>query len=146
MYVGKAILLDVVKWHLYHGPGLGTALYRSRRMRLVSIAGSRYFELDGEDHIYFAGDADALIDEIEELVTGSRGTHDPDHVLATVMFTDIVRSTEHAARLGDPRWRPGSRLEPRVPGPRDPVATGSPRRVARVQGGGPPVPGLITTA
>jgi class 3 adenylate cyclase len=74
------------------------------RYLAANIAGSRYVELDGEDHIYFAGDADALLDEIEEFITGSRGAHDPDHVLATVMFTDIVRSTEHAARLGDRRW------------------------------------------
>jgi class 3 adenylate cyclase len=74
------------------------------RYLAASIPRARYVELDGEDHIYFAGDQDAVLDEIEEFVTGSRGTHDPDHVLATVMFTDIVRSTEHAARLGDRRW------------------------------------------
>jgi class 3 adenylate cyclase len=68
------------------------------------IAGARYVELPGDDHIYFAGDADGLLDEIEEFVTGSRGIHDPDRVLATVMFTDIVRSTQLAARLGDRRW------------------------------------------
>jgi class 3 adenylate cyclase len=68
------------------------------------IPGARYVELDGEDHIYFAGDADTLLDEIEEFVTGSRGVHDPDRVLTTVMFTDIVGSTQHAARLGDRRW------------------------------------------
>jgi class 3 adenylate cyclase len=68
------------------------------------IPGARYVELPGEDHIYFAGDADGLLDEIEEFVTGSRGMHDPDRVLATVMFTDIVSSTELAARLGDRRW------------------------------------------
>jgi class 3 adenylate cyclase len=68
------------------------------------IPAARYVELDGDDHIYFAGDADALLDEVEEFVTGSRGTHDSERVLATVMFTDIVGSTEHAARLGDRRW------------------------------------------
>jgi class 3 adenylate cyclase len=82
--------------------------------RLVDVANGRYLaanipragyaELPGDDHIYFAGNADELLDQIEEFVTGSRGTHDPDRVLATVMFTDIVRSTEHAARLGDRRW------------------------------------------
>ena len=68
------------------------------------IPGARYVELAGDDHIYFAGAADTLLDEIEEFVTGSRGIHDPDRVLATVMFTDIVGSTEYAARLGDRRW------------------------------------------
>jgi class 3 adenylate cyclase len=74
------------------------------RYLAAHIAGARYLELPGDDHIWFAGDADSLLDEIEEFVTGSRGTHDPDRVLATVMFTDIVSSTEHAARLGDRRW------------------------------------------
>ena len=73
------------------------------RYLAANIPGARYLELPGDDHIYFAGDADALLDEIEEFVTGARGTHDPDRVLATVMFTDIVSSTEHAARLGDRR-------------------------------------------
>jgi class 3 adenylate cyclase len=74
------------------------------RYLAAHIAGARYLELPGDDHIWFTGDADSLLDEIEEFVTGSRGTHDPDRVLATVMFTDIVSSTEHAARLGDRRW------------------------------------------
>jgi class 3 adenylate cyclase len=75
------------------------------RYLAANIPGARYLELPGDDHIYFAGDADALLDEIEEFVTGARGTHDPDRILATVMFTDIVSSTEHAARLGDRRWQ-----------------------------------------
>jgi class 3 adenylate cyclase len=75
------------------------------RYLAANISDARYLELPGDDHIYFAGDADALLDEIEEFVTGARGTHDPDRILATVMFTDIVGSTEHAARLGDRRWQ-----------------------------------------
>ena len=91
-----------------------TLVLHRRHDRLVDVAngryfaehipGSRYVELPGDDHIYFAGDADALLDGIEEFVTGSRGIHDPDRILATVMFTDIVSSTAHAARLGDRRW------------------------------------------
>jgi class 3 adenylate cyclase len=91
-----------------------TLIMHRRADRLIDVAnarylaenidGARYVEFPGEDHIYFAGDADALLDEIEEFVTGARGMHDPDRVLATVMFTDIVSSTEHAARLGDRRW------------------------------------------
>jgi class 3 adenylate cyclase len=83
--------------------------------RLVDVANGRYLaahvpeakyvELPGDDHMYFAGDADALLDEIEEFVTGSRGAYDSEQVLATVMFTDIVSSTAHAARLGDRRWQ-----------------------------------------
>jgi class 3 adenylate cyclase len=69
------------------------------------IAGSRFVELPGEDTLYWVGDTSPMLDEIEEFVTGARGTHDPDRILATVMFTDIVSSTEHAARLGDRRWQ-----------------------------------------
>jgi len=51
------------------------------------------------------GDTDALVEEIEEFLTGARSGADPDRVLATLLFTDIVGSTEKAASLGDQRWR-----------------------------------------
>jgi len=69
------------------------------------IPGARYVELPGEDHLWFLGDQDALLDEVEQFLTGVRQTREPDRVLATVMFTDIVGSTERAAELGDERWR-----------------------------------------
>ena len=69
------------------------------------IPGAKFVELPGDDHLSFAGDMDALVDEIEEFVTGVRPDREPDRVLATVLFTDIVGSTEHAVRLGDRRWR-----------------------------------------
>ncbi len=69
------------------------------------IPGARYVELAGADHLPFTGDADAVLDEIEEFVTGTRGRHAPDRILSTVLFTDIVASTELAASLGDHRWR-----------------------------------------
>jgi class 3 adenylate cyclase len=69
------------------------------------IPGARYVELAGEDHLWFFGDQDALLDEIEQFLTGTRQVRAPDRVLATVMFTDIVGSTERAAELGDERWR-----------------------------------------
>ena len=53
----------------------------------------------------WAGDSDAVLGEIEEFLTGARSVAEPDRVLATVMFTDIVGSTERAAELGDARWR-----------------------------------------
>jgi class 3 adenylate cyclase len=69
------------------------------------IQGARYVELPGEDHLWFHGDADAILDEMEEFLTGSRSPQTADRVLATVMFTDIVESTRQAAALGDRRWR-----------------------------------------
>jgi pimeloyl-ACP methyl ester carboxylesterase len=71
------------------------------------IAGAKFVQLAGEDHLPAVGDADAIIDEIEEFLTGVRPDHATDHdrVLATILFTDIVRSTEQAAALGDRRWR-----------------------------------------
>jgi class 3 adenylate cyclase len=69
------------------------------------IDGARFVTLPGNDHLYYAGDADALLDEIQEFVTGARGTPEPDRVLATVLFTDIVGSTDVAVNLGDARWR-----------------------------------------
>jgi class 3 adenylate cyclase len=69
------------------------------------IPGARFVELPGDDHLPWAGDWQALVGEIEEFLTGERGIADVDRVLATVMFTDIVGSTERAAELGDRRWR-----------------------------------------
>ncbi len=53
----------------------------------------------------WVGDMDAVLEEIEEFVTGVRPVREPDRVPATILFTDVVRSTEHAVRLGDRRWR-----------------------------------------
>jgi len=69
------------------------------------ISGARYVELPGDDHAPWIGDQDAIVDEIEEFLTGVRPTPDPDRVLATVLFTDIVGSTEQASELGDSRWK-----------------------------------------
>jgi len=69
------------------------------------IPDARLVELPGEDHLPFTGDQDALLDEVEEFLLGSRRARDPERALATVLFTDIVGSTERAAELGDTRWR-----------------------------------------
>ena len=69
------------------------------------IPGARYVVLDGDDHLVFAGDQDAILDQVEEFLTGTRRVPEEDRILATVMFTDIVSSTRHAAELGDRRWR-----------------------------------------
>ena len=69
------------------------------------LSGAKYVELDGDDHLYFAGDQDAMLSEVQTFLTGMRGTPEVDRVLASVLFTDIVASTERAAELGDRRWR-----------------------------------------
>jgi DNA-binding winged helix-turn-helix (wHTH) protein/pimeloyl-ACP methyl ester carboxylesterase len=69
------------------------------------IPGARYVELPGRDHLPFVGDQDAILDEVEEFLTGARHTHEPDRVLATVLFTRIVDKQERAARVGAGRWQ-----------------------------------------
>lgn len=70
------------------------------------IPGARYLELPGSDHPPMIGDnADEIADAIEEFLTGARTPITAERVLATVLFTDIVGSTEKAAALGDRRWR-----------------------------------------
>jgi class 3 adenylate cyclase len=70
-----------------------------------SIPGARLVELAGEDHFPFAGDVELLLDEVESFLTGTRHAPEPDRRLLTVLFTDIVESTEQLAELGDRRWR-----------------------------------------
>src|ERR1700677_1761521 len=69
------------------------------------IAGSRFVELPGADVLYWVGDTTPMLDEIEEFITGMRGGSDAERVFTTIVFTDIVGSTERAAVLGDDRWR-----------------------------------------
>jgi class 3 adenylate cyclase len=69
------------------------------------IPDATFVELPGTDHLAFSEDIDALLDEIEEFLTGSRTGADPDRVLTTLLFTDIVDSTALAAEMGDRRWR-----------------------------------------
>jgi class 3 adenylate cyclase len=78
---------------------------RAGRELADRIPGARYVELPGADHLPWAGDMDAELGEIEEVLTGARSAPEPERVLATVMFTDIVGSTQRAAQLGDGPWR-----------------------------------------
>jgi len=82
-------------------------LVRAPLARVVArgIPNAREVELAGSDHLFVAGDQDAMLDEVEEFVTGRPPEPVRERTLATVLFTDIVRSTEHAAELGDRRWR-----------------------------------------
>jgi class 3 adenylate cyclase len=95
-----------------HVPAL--VLHRERD-RLVNVRNGRwlaehlpdakYVELRGDDHILWYEDVDRTLGEVEEFLTGTRHTPEPERRLATVLFTDIVDSTRKAAELGDQRWR-----------------------------------------
>ena len=69
------------------------------------IHGARLVELPGADHLFWAGNSEEMLGEIEEFVTGRRTVAPSDRVLATVLFTDIVGSTSAASSLGDLAWR-----------------------------------------
>jgi pimeloyl-ACP methyl ester carboxylesterase/class 3 adenylate cyclase len=77
----------------------------SSRYLAGQIAGARLVALPGTDHFWFSGDADALIDEFQEFLTGARPAAEINRVLATILFTDIVGSTQRAAVMGDREWR-----------------------------------------
>jgi class 3 adenylate cyclase len=81
-------------------PGADHSRYLARH-----IPGARLVELPGGDGIVFGDGATATLDEVEAFVTGTRPAHAARRVLSTVLFTDIVGSTERAAALGDRRWR-----------------------------------------
>jgi pimeloyl-ACP methyl ester carboxylesterase len=88
-----------------HSRGDQTIPAGAGRFLAEHIPGAKYVELPGIDHVPWGGDADAILDEIEEVLTGVRHGPEPDRVLATVVFTDIVGATETAAELGDRRWK-----------------------------------------
>ena len=73
----------------------------------AQIAGAKFIEYPGSDHVYFSGNVEAMLGDIEEFITGHReiSSIDLDRVLATVLFTDIVDSTRNAAEIGDLTWR-----------------------------------------
>ena len=70
-----------------------------------AIPGAAFVELPGDDHLPWVGDSDRVLSEIEAFLTGVRGNVAADRVLGTVLFTDIVGSTERAAEIGDLGWR-----------------------------------------
>ena len=74
------------------------------RYLAAHIPGAKLVELPGEDHLPWSGDQDAALGEVEEFLTGTRSAPEHDRMLATVLFTDLVRSTEKAAAAGDRRW------------------------------------------
>jgi class 3 adenylate cyclase len=86
-------------------PGTGLSDPVEGRWIARQIPGAKYVELPGDEHLVWAGDVDAVADEVEEFLTGTRAAQAADRVLATVLFTDIVASTKRAAAVGDRRWR-----------------------------------------
>jgi class 3 adenylate cyclase len=85
----------------------GDTAWDPRHSRYIAerIPGARYVELEGTDSLPFLGDSDAIVEEIEEFLTGTRAGGERSRALLTVMFTDIVDATAHAAAVGDRRWR-----------------------------------------
>jgi class 3 adenylate cyclase len=68
------------------------------------IPNAKFVVLPGDDHLFFVGDTDAVVDEIQEFLTGARSGAEADVLTMTVLFTDIVASTEHQARVGPREW------------------------------------------
>ena len=79
-------------------------MFAAQRIVAERVAGARLNEIDTGDLLFFVGETGPWLDAIEEFLTGQLTTRDVDRVLATVLFTDVVGSTEHAVRLGDRRW------------------------------------------
>ncbi|HXH96426.1 MAG TPA: alpha/beta fold hydrolase, partial [Gaiellaceae bacterium] len=77
---------------------------RGTRFMAERLPGARVVELPGSDHLPWEGDRDAVLDEIERFLSGVHAEVEPDRVLATLLFTDIVGSTAKAADLGDRAW------------------------------------------
>ncbi|HXB14649.1 MAG TPA: adenylate/guanylate cyclase domain-containing protein [Solirubrobacteraceae bacterium] len=90
---------------IMHRPAEQVWDVRHSRYLADHIPGARYVELEGADSLPFIGDSDAIVQEVEEFLTGGRRGADVERDLLTVMFTDIVDATARAASLGDGRWR-----------------------------------------
>jgi class 3 adenylate cyclase len=109
------MFLDIDVRHVVPSVHVPALVIHRTRDRLVNVRHGRWLaehlpdarllELEGDDHNIWFGDSGVVLGEIEEFLTGTRTVPDPDRVLATVMFTDIVDSTSTASGLGDRRWR-----------------------------------------
>jgi len=87
-----------------HRSGDAAVNVEAGRYLATQIPGARYVELPGPDHLWYLGDADGVLGPIQEFLVGTQGAADVDRVLATVLFTDVVASTQLAVELGDRRW------------------------------------------
>jgi pimeloyl-ACP methyl ester carboxylesterase len=102
----RAVLPSIsVPTLVIHRAGDQTVDVKNGRYLGQTIPGARYVELPGDDHVPMVGDQDAILDEIQEFLTGARDEHEPDRTLSTVLFTDIVGSTELASEMGDRSFR-----------------------------------------
>jgi class 3 adenylate cyclase len=90
---------------ILHSVGDQICHVENARYLARTIPGARYVELPGADHVMYAELADLAVAEIREFLTGVREGPEPERLLATVLFTDLVGSTERAGELGDKRWR-----------------------------------------
>jgi pimeloyl-ACP methyl ester carboxylesterase len=112
-YVGWILQIDVrpiaralkVPTLVLHRAGDAFVPVELGRALAESIPGARYVELPGDTHPPWLGDSEAWISEVQEFLTGSRAPVEEDRMLATILFTDIVGSTERAVALGDRAWR-----------------------------------------
>jgi class 3 adenylate cyclase len=101
----RAILPTVsVPTLVMHREGDRAVNRRAGEWMAGQIPGAKYVQLPGIDHAMFVGDTDAILDEVEEFLTGVRRGVEVDRILATVMFIDVVGSTERAAQMGDRAW------------------------------------------
>ncbi len=90
---------------ILHRTGDAAVPVEGARLMAERIPGARLVEFEGSDHLFFIGNYEGILDEMEEFLTGTRRPRQLDRVLATVMFTDIVDSTRQAAEAGDRGWR-----------------------------------------
>jgi class 3 adenylate cyclase len=88
-----------------HAPGDTIVPFAQGRWLAEQIEGARFVELVGQDHVPWFDVADQVVAETREFLTGFREAPEPEQILATVLFTDIVGSTERARELGDREWR-----------------------------------------
>ncbi len=87
-----------------HSPSDTIVPYGQGRWLAEQIEGARFVELKGTDHVPWFDVADQVITEVRDFLTGFREAPEPENVLATVLFTDIVGSTDRARELGDTQW------------------------------------------
>ena len=98
----RVLSVPTLVMHRAADPNLGVD---GSRELVAGIPNARYVEMEGDVHIPWVGDSHAVLDEIEEFLTGLRHGPEVDRVLSTIVFTDIVGSTQTAAEVGDRRWR-----------------------------------------